>query len=71
MLSTRLPLYPWERIATDLLELNGFTYLIVVDYYSRFIEVLTLTTSSSVIIHLKPIFARFGIQWFLIMDLKF
>ena len=71
MLSTRLPLYPWERIATNLLELNGFTYLIVVDYYSRFIEVqkLTSTTSSSAITHLKAIFAtRFGIPAEMVSD---
>jgi len=39
LLSTNLPLYPGEQIATDLFELNGSTYLIVVDYYSQFIEV--------------------------------
>jgi len=70
LLSTCLPLYPCERIATNLFELDGFTYLIVVDYYSRFKEVqkLTSTTSSSVITHLKAIFARFGIPAEMVSD---
>ena len=56
-----LPGRPWQKVATDLFELKG-TYLIVVDYYSRYIEVarLTSTTSASVIDHLRSIFARHG-----------
>ena len=48
---------------TDIFDLKNSTYLLTVDYYSRFVEVqkLNSTTSSSVITHLKSIFARFGI----------
>jgi len=55
MLPTPLPTYPWEKVAADLFELKQATYLLVVDYYSRFVEVqkLTSTTSSGVIAHLK------------------
>ena len=51
LLQSSLPDYPWERVATDLFELKGITYLLVVDYYSRYIEVqkLTSTTSARVI----------------------
>ena len=61
--STPLPSHPWEHIATDLIELKNSTYLLTVGYYSRFVEVqkLNSTTTSSVITHLKFIFARFGI----------
>ena len=54
----------------DLFELKGSTYLLVADYYSRFVEVqkLTTTTSSSTVIQLKAIFARFGIPATLITD---
>lgn len=54
---------PWQIIGTDLLKLKGFWYLIVADYYSRYIEVAKLEkfTSECVIMHLKSIFARHGI----------
>ena len=70
LISTPLPSYPWERIASDLFELKNSTYLLTVDYYSRFAEVqkLTSTTSSSIITHLKSMFARFGIPAEMVSD---
>lgn len=70
LLPTKLPDYPWERVATDLFELKQSTYILVIDYFSRFIEVkkLTSTTASSVIIALKEMFARFGIPATLVSD---
>ena len=51
LITTPLPSHPWERIGADLFELNKATYLIVIDYFSRYPEVvkLTSTTSKSVI----------------------
>ncbi|XP_056444336.1 uncharacterized protein K02A2.6-like [Gadus chalcogrammus] len=51
---------PWKRIAMDLCEHN---YLVISDYYSRFLEILHLpsTTSAQVIQRMKAVFARFGI----------
>ena len=45
-------------------------YLLVVDYYSRYIEVakLTSTSANSVITHLKSIFSRHGIPETVISD---
>ena len=70
MLSTPLPRYPWEQVAVNLFELEQSTYLLVMDYYSRIVEVLKLTstTSFSVIAHLKVMFARFGMPATLISD---
>ena len=70
LVNSSLPSYPWERIAADLFELKGSTYLLVVGYYSRFMEVqkLCATTSSSVVTQLKSIFARFGIPRTMITD---
>ena len=70
LLTTPLPSYPWEHVAADLFELKGSTYLLVVDYYSRFVEVqkLTTSTSSSIVTQLKAIFAKFGILAILITD---
>ena len=70
LISTTLPNYPWERIAADLFELKGANYLLVADYYSRFVEVqkLTTITSSNIITQLKAIFARFGIPAAMVTD---
>jgi transposase InsO family protein len=50
-------------VGTDLFELNKNNYLLVVDYFSRYPEVVkvTSTTSASIIAVLKSIFARHGI----------
>ena len=68
LMPTPLPDYPWQRVGSDLF--NGNTYLIVVDYFSRFPEVITLssTTSKSVIVALKTIFARHGIPQVVVSD---
>lgn len=63
LISTPLPDRPWKRIGLDLCEHNKNNYLVISDYYSRFLEVLHLpsTTSTQVILRLKATFARFGI----------
>ena len=70
LMTTPLPNYPWERIAADLFKLKGSQYLLVADYYSRFVEVqkLTTTTSSNIVTQLKTIFARFGIPATMVTD---
>ena len=64
LITTPIPDRPWKMIATDLFELGGRDYLLVVDYFSRFVEIGAMTrskTSSEVIRVLKAIFARHGI----------
>ena len=64
LMPTPLPQRPWQLIATDLFILEKVTYLLVVDYYSRYVEVVALpksTSSSKIIQALKTIFARHGI----------
>ena len=70
MISSPLPNHPWEKVASDLVELNGKTYLLVADYFSCYLEVQTLTTatSASVIRALKAIFLRHGIPAVLMSD---
>ena len=64
------PSRPWERVGTDLCELNGRHYLVLVDYYSNFIEFdhLKETTSEKVIEFCKSQFARHGIPDIVISD---
>jgi transposase InsO family protein len=61
--TTPLPEGPWREVGSDLLEFRDKVYLLVVDYYSRWIEVFELKemTSKSVISKLKNSFARFGV----------
>ena len=63
LIPSELPDYPWQRVGTDLFAINGVNYLLIVDYFSRYPEVIKLssTTSSSVIKVLKSIFSRHGI----------
>lgn len=67
---TPLPTLPWQKVASDLFEWKGATYLLVVDYFSRYIEIARLdrTTTADVVTHLKSIFARHGIPEILISD---
>jgi transposase InsO family protein len=64
LVPTPLPQRPWQLFATDLFILEKVTYLLVVDYYSRYVEVVALpksTSSSKIFQALKTIFARHGI----------
>ena len=51
---------PWSKVAADLCELDNRTPLVIVDYYSNFVEVARLSsvTSRSVIKEMKATFAR-------------
>ena len=70
LLCSELPQLPWQKIGTDLFEWQQKHYLIVVDYYSRYIEIsqLARTTAEEVVKHTKSIFARHGIPEIVISD---
>ena len=70
LLTTPLPDRPWQRVGADLFQWNSAMYLVVVDYFSRFIEVahLTTTTSTHVQQKLKSIFSRHGVPAVLVTD---
>ena len=63
LIPTSLPTHPWEEVGADLFQLKGTTYLLVVDYFSRYPELmkLTSTTAPCVVNALKSVFARHGI----------
>lgn len=61
---------PFYKVAADILEFDGNNYLVLVDYYSRWLEVERIRDKSalSVINVLKGIFARFGIPSIFVSD---
>ena len=63
LLPMAFPDRPWQTVGMDLLQLKGKWYLLVADYYSRYLELALLESLStdSVIIHLKSILARHGV----------
>ncbi|XP_051905587.1 uncharacterized protein K02A2.6-like [Hippocampus zosterae] len=70
MIPSAYPGRPWEKLGADLFVLGGKTYLLVVDYMSRYVEIASLASSKSdeVIRHLKSIYARHGIPDRLVSD---
>ena len=60
---TPLPNYPWQSVAMHLFILNGANYVLIVDYFSRYPEVIKLksTSSKAVIEAVKAVFSRHGI----------
>ena len=62
---------PWSRLGADLFTLKSKQYIVLVDYYSDYIEVspgLKDTTSSAIIKFMKQQFSRHGIPDVLVTD---
>ena len=57
-------------LGVDLLDFNGQQYMVVVDYYSRYIELVYLadTITHTVTANLKCMFMRFGFPDLLVSD---
>ena len=66
-----VPPHPWHTVGTDLFYLDGITYLLIGDYYSKFPVVRKLKNTSTriVIEHLKQIFSEQGVPSKLISDI--
>ena len=63
MKSNTIPIRPWSKISVDLFQLDGSNYLVMVDHYSDYIELDSLsgnTSANSVIRAMKRQFARHG-----------
>lgn len=70
LLTTLLPERPWQRVAVDLFQKDNAMYIVCIDYFSRYIEVanLTTTTTAHVTAKLKSIFARHGVPETVVTD---
>ena len=70
MQSHSIPDWPWSKVGTDLFSLHSNDYIVLVDYYSDFIEVSQLddTTTATVCDFLKEQFSHHGIPDTLVSD---
>lgn len=70
MIATQHPSAPWEKVATDLCTVKGEKYCVLMDYYSKYLEITHMhsTTATNVIKHVKAIFARWGVPREIISD---
>ena len=62
LLSQEVPLYHWTKLATDVFHFEGASYLLIVDYTSRYLIVckLTLMTGQHIASHFKLICSEYG-----------
>ena len=70
LMPSKFPSLPWLKVGTDLFYWKNTCYLLLVDYYSRYIKIAKLANESSteVISHTKSIFARHGIPQEVVSD---
>ncbi|XP_061714580.1 uncharacterized protein K02A2.6-like [Cydia pomonella] len=70
LLPIAIPKLPWEKVGADIFEIRKKYFLVLVDYYSNYVEVCSLPNISSniVITNVKEIFARHGIPETFITD---
>ena len=70
MQTSKVPDRPWSRVAVDMFTLRRKEYVILLDYYSDFVEVQEIagTTSRTIIQFLKEQFSRHGIPDVLVSD---
>lgn len=71
MKGTEFPDRPWSSIAADFFQYEGKVYLLLVDYYSRDVEIYTVTkkvTAAETVAKMKNAFSRHGIPDVLITD---
>ncbi|UYV78284.1 hypothetical protein LAZ67_16000816 [Cordylochernes scorpioides] len=70
LIPTNFPTRPWQKIGMDLFKFENKWYLVVIDYYSRFPEMVQLDrlTASVVVRSCKSIFARHGVPETVVSD---
>lgn len=64
LIPTDFPELPWSVVGADLMAFERRNYLVIQDYFSRYLEIvgpLTSITSRIIITSFKKIFSRFGV----------
>ena len=61
-LGQEIPLHAWTKLATDIFHYEGASYLLIVDYTSRFPVVCKLSsmTGQHIATHCKQVFLEYG-----------
>ena len=61
-LGQEITIHPWTKLATDIFHFEGVSYLLLIDYTSRFPIVckLSVMTAQHVASHFKLIFSEYG-----------
>ena len=69
-LGQEIPLHALPKLATDIFHFEGVSYLLMVDYTSRFqvVHKLSSMTGQHVLAQCKQIFSEYGWQVTLIFD---
>lgn len=63
LLNKKTANHPWSQVAVDLFHFDNKEYLLLVDIYSKYLEIVCLnrnTTHEKIIAVVKSIFARHG-----------
>ena len=70
MQTSELPDRPYQKVGADVLEHNSDKFLVVRDYYSRYIDIAYLPEENSrtIIAKMKNIFSQLGVPQLLITD---
>ena len=70
LIPTSFPKLPWQKVGSDLFMWKNSHYFLIIDYFSRYIEIAKLNSESAscVIKHMKSIFARHGILQEVVSD---
>ena len=70
LMTTPFPDRPWWRLATDVLEHEGQSYIVVTDYFSRYIDArkLETTDSESIIRYFSHLFSLLGVPNTIVSD---
>ena len=65
-----MPERPWQKVGSDILTFQNVDYLLVVDYYSKYPDIIKIEDKSAgtIIAKMKAIFARHGIPEELMSD---
>ncbi|XP_026821569.1 uncharacterized protein K02A2.6-like [Rhopalosiphum maidis] len=63
LLNHKIPKRAFEKVDIDIPDFGGVSYLILVDYYSRWLAVVEISdkTAETIVSVLKTLFSRFGI----------
>ena len=70
MIPSDIPLRPWAKIGMDILEHQGRSYLVAMDYYSKWIEFDRINKKSAhdVILWCQKVFANYGFPSTIVSD---